>query len=96
MLGPNWILVLALVPRSMNFCAVKENRIFLRHWRYTTAMDDFFSHVGMDLRTEPGLLIALYLDGQAEVGQLHRRVLAFAGQEQVLWLERGRVRGGGC
>lgn len=38
--------------------------------------------------TEPGLLIALHLDGEAEVGQLHRRPFALAGQEQVLRLPR--------
>lgn len=38
--------------------------------------------------TEPGLLIPLDLDGQPKVSQLHCCVLAFACQEQVLWLER--------
>lgn len=38
--------------------------------------------------TEPGLLVRLHLDGEAEVRQLHRGSLHLAGQEQVLWLRR--------
>ena len=43
------------------------------------------------IRTEPGLLLPLHLDGQAEVGQLHRRVLTLTGQQQVLWLGREKA-----
>lgn len=43
--------------------------------------------------TEPGLLIPLHLDGEAEVRQLHRCPFALAGQEQVLRLCGHRAQG---
>lgn len=42
---------------------------------------------GSVLRTKPGLLIPLNLNGQAKVGQLHCSVLAFAREEQVFRLK---------
>lgn len=37
--------------------------------------------------TEPGLLVSLHLDGEAEVGQFHRCSFRLGGQQQVLWLQ---------
>lgn len=44
-----------------------------------------FQEDGVTL-TEPSLLLALHLDGEAEVGQLDGGALAFTRQQQVLWL----------
>lgn len=42
--------------------------------------------------TEPGLLVPLHLDGEAEVGQLDGGSLQLGGQQQVLGLqEEGKV-----
>lgn len=76
-----------VVPRR---CAlVRRLRLGRRRRRRRRACNDFNFDAATPRRpslTEPRLLLALHLDGQPEVGQLHGGALRLARQQQVLRL----------
>ena len=54
-------------------------RLLLQHLRGQVA--------GGSGKPEPRLLVALDLDGQPEVSQLHSRAFLLGSQQQILWLK---------